>query len=139
MRRCCAGKASDVQDEQEEMTDVVMMRLRTADGLDLKAFEESYGSSAARSVASALGPHGQAGLVQQCSCPEEGAKAAGTSDASANQSVRNKSGDNSRSIEPDVGLDQQEGLRGKRVRLTDPEGFLVSNDIISDVFATLTP
>lgn len=124
------------------MTDVVMMRLRTADGLDLKAFEESYGSGAARSVASALEPHGQAGLVQQCSCPEETDKAASTSDTSAKQSVTNGSFDSlgdGRSMQPDVGLDQQEGLRGKRVRLTDPEGFLVSNDIISDVFAALTP
>ena len=123
------------------MTDVVMMRLRTADGLDLKAFEESYGSSAARNVASALEPHTQTGLVQQCSSSEDSVSAAGDREASAKQGAMNNSSSsrNGRSMQPILAPDQQEGLRGTRVRLTDPEGFLVSNDVISDVFAALTP
>ena len=138
----CAGKRSDDQDKQEEMTDVVMMRLRTADGLDLAAFEESYGSSAARSVASALEPHSQAGLVQPRSSAEGSNNAAGMTNASAEQGGRSEEADssrNGRSMHPDLAMNKQKGLRGKRVRLTDPEGFLVSNDVISDVFAALEP
>ena len=120
---------------------MVMMRLRTADGLDLKAFEESYGSSAARSAASALEPHRQAGLVQECSSSDDRVSANGHSEASAHQRAMadHDSSRNGRGMQPDVAADKQEGLRGKRVRLTDPEGFLVSNDVISDVFAALTP
>ena len=36
-----------------------------------------------------------------------------------------------------AGLDRQAFKKLGRVRLTDPEGFLVSNDIISDVFLAL--
>ena len=120
---------------------MVMMRLRTADGLDLKAFEESYGSSAARSVASALEPHRQPGLVQQCSSSDDRVSAKGNGEASAQQRAADGYGSsrNRRSIQPDMAGGEREGLRGKRVRLTDPEGFLVSNDVISDVFAALTP
>ena len=123
------------------MTDVVMMRLRTADGLDLAAFEGSYGSSAARSVASALEPHRQSGLVEQCSSSED-SLIVGANDALGQQSTAaddHHSSRNSRSRQPDLAVDQREGLRGLRVRLTDPEGFLLSNDVISDVFAALTP
>ena len=127
------------------MTDVVMMRLRTADGLDLKAFEDSYGSSAARSVASALEPHRQAGLVQICESTD--IRTASDESESGRQvvpkqgvSVSNHASTmNANRMEHDLAMSQKEGLRGKRVRLTDPEGFLVSNDIISDVFAALTP
>ncbi len=119
---------------------MVMMRLRTADGLDLKAFEESYGSSAARSVASALEPHRQAGLVQQRSSSDDRVSAKGNGEASAQQRAADGYGSSrNRSIQPDMAGGEREGLRGKRVRLTDPEGFLVSNDVISDVFAALTP
>jgi len=124
------------------MTDVVMMRLRTANGLDLKAFEDSYGSSAARSVASALEPHRQAGLVQECesndisSAPESRSQVVPKQGVSVSNSASTM---NANRMEHDLAESQKEGLRGKRVRLTDPEGFLVSNDIISDVFVALTP
>ena len=90
------------------MLDIVMLRLRTADGLDLGDFGERLGSGAVRAVKKALDPHEQAGLVEQSS--EEGKE------------------------------EKSEGSRGRAVvRLTDPDGFLVSNDIISDVFSALMP
>ena len=121
---------------------MVMMRLRTADGLDLAAFEGSYGSSAARSVVSALEPHRQAGLVRPCSSTEVSDSTAGNSPAAARHNRSHMDSDSSRNgrdMQSAVGDAKQEGLRGKTVRLTDPEGFLVSNDVISDVFAALTP
>ena len=36
-------------------------------------------------------------------------------------------------------LGRQSARAGSRFRLTDPAGFLVSNDVISDVFAALRP
>lgn len=121
---------------------MVMMRLRTADGLDLKAFEDSYGSSAARSVASALEPHRQAGLVQKFESNDISSAPESRSQVVPKQGVsvsNHASTMNANRMEHDLAMSQKEGLRGKRVRLTDPEGFLVSNDIISDVFAALTP
>ena len=68
------------------MLDVIMMRLRTADGLDLREFERSYGSSSARAVASALAPHWRAGLVQLCdSSPSSSRSSSDSRDASAQQ------------------------------------------------------
>ena len=121
---------------------MVMMRLRTADGLDLKAFEDSYGSSAARSVASALEPHRQAGLVQKCELTDISSASESRSQVVPKQGVSDSTQArtmNNNRMEHDLAMSQKEGLRGKRVRLTDPEGFLVSNDVISDVFAALTP
>ena len=84
------------------MLDIVMMRLRTADGLDLADFAARYGSAASNLLLRALEPHERTGLVMR--------------------------------------MEKEEGSRaGESVRLTDPEGFLVSNDVISDVFAALMP
>ncbi len=93
------------------MLDIVMMRLRTADGLDLTQYGEQFGSGAVRAVNKALEPHEEAALVVRSS--EEGK-------------------------EGKVGKSEGIGAR-EVVRLADPDGFLVSNDIISDVFAALMP
>ena len=128
-----------------------MMRLRTADGLCLKEVESAYGSSAARSIASALEPHRQAGLVQACSDSSSGART-GAKDSSGGQmghgtTVNGHAGPASQrehaSMQQRSKIIQggppraEESLAGERVRLSDPEGFLISNDIISDVFVAL--
>ena len=146
-----AGTASDAQDQKERLLDVVMMRLRTADGLCLKEVESSYGGSAARSVASALEPHRQAGLVQTCSNSISGARlgakdssGVGLRDAAtAKGHAGPASGSDYVSMQHRSETGQgsapgaEEILAGRQVRLSDPEGFLVSNDIISDVFVAL--
>ncbi|EIE24812.1 radical SAM enzyme [Coccomyxa subellipsoidea C-169] len=105
------GSAADDQGKEDEMLDIVMMRLRTADGLDLRQFGEQFGSGAVRAVNKALEPHEEAALVVRSS--EEGKEG--------------KEG-------------KGEGIGAREVvRLADPDGFLVSNDIISDVFAALMP
>ena len=130
------------------MLDVVMMRLRTAEGLCLEELEDSYGSSAMKSIASALEPHRQAGFVQACSHSRSGVSpGAGSSSggglgdaATANghagpvSSSRLVSMQNRSETGQGGAPRAKESLAGKRVRLSDPEGFLVSNDIISDVF-----
>ena len=105
-----------MQSQEDQLQDVVMMRLRTADGLDLDQIRQLHGSDAVRRIERALQPHEAAGLVtrvQPEGAPEQAA------------------------------LDRRRGAehaaRSMVVRLADPEGFLVSNDIISDVFAELMP
>ena len=129
------------------MLDVIMMRLRTAEGLDLREFERSYGSSSARAVASALAPHWREGLVQLCdSSPSSSRGSSDSRNASAQQQESASSGalggsrngnSEQRRTEGVWEGATEESLGCARVRLTDPEGFLVSNDVISDVFAVL--
>ena len=82
--------------DDERLLDMVMLRLRLADGLDLTSLAAQHGKAAAATVLKALQPHAARGLVEF----EE----AGT---------------------PQI------------ARLSDPNGFLVSNHIISDIFAAL--
>ena len=79
---------------EDALLDMVMLRLRTADGLDVGRVEAAFGAAAAADVRRGLAPHVQRGLAVW----DEG---------------------------------------GHVVRLTDPDGFLVSNDVIADVFALL--
>ena len=44
-----------------------------------------------------------------------------------------------RGLVASAGKGQQSAQAGSKFRLTDPAGFLVSNDVISDVFAALRP
>ncbi len=87
--------------QEELLLDTVMLRLRTAAGVDLAELRRRFGPEAAAAVAGALAPHEPLGHVW--------------------------------------GLDGQ-GSRcavaaAQRIRLSDPRGFLMSNDVISDVFA----
>jgi len=86
------GAATDVADVEDELLDLVMLRLRLADGLDLASVAARYGNHTAEQVHKSLRKHIERGLVQEA---------------------------------------------GHVVRLQDPQGFLFSNDIISDVFLAL--
>jgi oxygen-independent coproporphyrinogen-3 oxidase len=107
------------QFQEDRMLDSVMLRLRTADGLDLNSFSQLYGQEAAQLVVKALQPHIQRGHAQLVT----GALVTGAVKAGAGEPEGAVAG-------------QQQGPQ--RVRLTDPHGFLVSNSIISDVFAALS-
>jgi oxygen-independent coproporphyrinogen-3 oxidase len=88
-----------------DMLDVVMLALRTADGLDLARFARQYGEKNVARVLRALERYEADGLVLRI-------------------------GDGSR----DGGA---AGAGERRVRLSDPDGLMLSNDIISSVFASL--
>lgn len=77
---------------EDALLNMVMLRLRTSDGLDVAEVESLHGASAAAEVVRGLAPHVRRGLAV---------------------------------------------WDGRVVRLTDPDGFLVSNDVIADVFAVL--
>lgn len=97
-----------------------MLRLRLSDGLDLAQLGARFGAAPAAAAAAALAPHVGAGLAEVVA---DGSHALGS--GSRGHAAGGKGGG--------------EGLSGSVVRLTDPEGFLVSNDVISDVFAALVP
>lgn len=77
-----------------DILEVVMLALRTSDGLDLLSIEKMYGEQSKALVINSIAPHVANGLVLH---------------------------------------------ENNNVRLTDPQGFLLSNDIISSVFAALSP
>jgi len=84
--------------ETDEALEVVMLALRTADGLDVPAFAEKYGNAYVDKILSGVKQFAGQGLVQL-----------------------------KRAAAPDCSL--------RNVRLTDPDGFLMSNDVISSIFA----
>ena len=92
---------------RDVLLEVAMLRLRTREGLDLGEVAGRWGEREARAIREALAPSVAAGLAA-----EEG------------RGFSSSSSSDPRSSWPIV-------------RLTDPEGFLVSNSVISDVFVGL--
>ncbi len=88
-----AGKIDMGKDlEEDRLLDKVMLRLRLADGLDLRDVEAEFGKKRADLIRKAVEGHELKKTVHYDGCT---------------------------------------------IRLTDPEGYLFSNDIISDIFAKL--
>jgi coproporphyrinogen III oxidase-like Fe-S oxidoreductase len=86
-----------------DILEVVMLALRTADGLDLESLGSEYGAVSVEKVLTAVRPFVEKGLV----------------------SLKSEGNTNS-------------SLSTSNICLTDPQGFLLSNDIISSVFVELT-
>ena len=109
---------------QDALLDTVMLRLRTADGLDMASFSASFGPEAASAVHAALGEHIRRGLVHEMP------RLPVLSDDDDDEGIKALGHDGDRQIR-----DEEWDLR---VRLSDPDGFLLSNSIISDVFAAFS-
>ena len=92
---------------RDVLLEVSMLRLRTRDGLDLGEVAARWGEAEARAIGEALVPSVAAGFAA-----EEGGRFSSPSSSSSSSPW-------------------------PVVRLTDPEGFLVSNSVISDVFVGL--
>ncbi|TKY73606.1 oxygen-independent coproporphyrinogen III oxidase [Spatholobus suberectus] len=97
--------------------DVVMLSLRTARGLDLKCFQESFGSSVVLSLLEAYKPYVESGLVI---CLDERRRTIRIDDL--NNSFLNKTNTE---------------RRVAYIRLSDPEGFLLSNELIALAFGVI--
>ena len=101
-----------------------MLCLRTADGLDMASFCASFGQEAATAVHNALQVHIRQGLVLQLP-----------------RIPLSREGEPVPSFIPEVDIENRD-LGDQdwdfRVRLSDPEGFLLSNSVISDVFAAFS-
>jgi coproporphyrinogen III oxidase-like Fe-S oxidoreductase len=86
-----------------DILEVVMLALRTSDGLDLERLGSQYGPVSVEKVLTAVRPFVDKGLISL--------KSKGNTNSSPSTS---------------------------NICLTDPQGFLLSNDIISSVFVELT-
>lgn len=89
------------ESREDRLLDLIMVRLRTSDGLHLGEIGTKYGADVSARVVQALAPHEAEGLVEFTPLHQ-------------GESTKREEG---------------------RVRLTDPNGFLVSNGLISDIFA----
>jgi len=96
-----AGKSEPVESAEDRLLDMVMLRLRLRDGLDLQRVAEEFGEDAADGVAASVQGYVGRGLVEFVA-----------------------------SGEADV-------TRRPVIRLADPAGLLVSNDIISEIFSVV--
>ena len=132
----------------DRLLDTVMLRLRLADGLQLGQLAASHpqGGEAVDALLRALRPHIARGWV--LADGDGGAAAGGSSRGSGSAAVggaaagvvgRATAGSSSATPAAAAAAVAVPAAAGdiKRVRLADPEGFLVSNDIISDCFAAL--
>lgn len=113
---CCNDDPSDAKDMA---MDVLMLALRTARGLDLKSFRNAFGASFVASLCKAYRPYVKSGHVV---CLDE--------------QRRHVTADEFSSL---LSKDDEiaEGLAF--LRLSDPDGFLVSNELISLAFQAIAP
>lgn len=107
-------------DTKDMAMDVVMLSLRTAKGLDLRGFAKCFGKSLARSLCQALRQYVESGHVvvmdddrNMLSYPEFELKMSEDNDEMGN------------------------GVAS--IRLSDPDGFLLSNELISIAFGIISP
>ncbi|KAG5035710.1 hypothetical protein GLYMA_04G192800v4 [Glycine max] len=101
---------------KDTIMDVVMLSLRTAQGIDLKSFQESFGSSVVLSLLEAYKPYVESGLVV---CLDEHRRTIRIDDLNSSLSKTNAEG------------------RVAYIRLSDPEGFLLSNELIALAFGVI--
>lgn len=113
----CRG--NDPIDAKDMAMDVVMLSLRTARGLDLKSFREAYGCSLVFSLFKAYKPYVESGHVV---CLDEHGTAV--------------SADELNTVLLDVDKIRH---RLAYIRLSDPDGFLLSNELISLAFGVIAP
>lgn len=106
-------------DVKDTAMDVVMLSLRTARGLDVKSFIEAFGSPLLISLCKAFRPFMESGHVVAL---DEKRRALCADEFECMLS-------NEQKIEEVVEF----------IRLSDPDGFLLSNELISIAFAEMSP
>lgn len=109
----------DRVDANETAMDVVMLSLRTSRGLDLKSFKEAFGGSLVLSLCKVYKPYLASGHVNFM-----------------DELGRDITVDEFNSL-----LSDEHGVEEKLafVRLSDPDGFLLSNELISLAFGAIAP
>uniref|UniRef100_A0A2P2J9S6 Radical S-adenosyl methionine domain-containing protein 1, mitochondrial n=2 Tax=Rhizophora mucronata TaxID=61149 RepID=A0A2P2J9S6_RHIMU len=113
---CCGN---DPVDAKDWAMDILMLSLRTAGGLDLRFFKEECGSSLVHSLCKVYKPYIESGHVVGL----DEKRRAMTADEFNNLCMN----------EDDIA----EGLA--YIRLSDPDGFLLSNELISLAFGVIGP
>ncbi|KAF4395057.1 hypothetical protein G4B88_017927 [Cannabis sativa] len=108
-------------DFKDNAMDVVMLSLRTAKGLDLKSFGEAFGDSLVVSLCKAYKPYIESGHVVGLDV-----KGRALSAEEFNSLLPKEDKEN---IQKELGY----------IRLSDPDGFLLSNELISHAFGVIAP
>ncbi len=166
------------------MLDTLMLSLRTADGLPLAHFGDTYGQEALAAILPVLQHHADRGLVlwlggdgdwvpaaglahgpmnegsvithdsQQggagpsaiAGTPQLGAahqwievSSSGSCAGSGNEATARSSSKGKPTLGHHAASTAPSPLPGATARLADPDGFLLSNDVISDLFAAFMP
>jgi len=106
-------------DSKDMAMDVVMLSLRTAWGLDLQSFSKSFGKSLALSLCSTFRPFVESGLVIAMDMERRALPHI--------------------DFELDLQSEDDFGSRVAFIRLSDPDGFLLSNELISLAFGIISP
>lgn len=115
-----------------DVLDVLMLCLRTADGIDAQLFSQQFGESAMSKLVVALLPYIQRGIViaydnnRNCLQHEQ------------LQATYCGAGIITPHIHHGVAVGACDASRLGSLRLSDPQGFLISNDVISTAFAAFS-
>lgn len=123
---------STTESHVPDVLDVLMLSLRTADGIDTQLFSQQFGDSATSKLVVALLPYIQRGIViaydYDGTCLQHEQLQATYCSAGI--------------IAPHTHHWVSSGVCGTsrlgRLRLSDPQGFLISNDVISTAFAAFS-
>jgi len=109
-----------VDEEEERVLEVIMLSLRTKDGLNMRTLTSEYRTA----VINALLPYYRYSSIDGCSQLDDGKELVQLFDANNDKVLTEQ---------------WSSGLHDavSRVRLVDPDGFLLSNEIISSVFAAI--
>ncbi|GJS36245.1 radical SAM superfamily protein [Tanacetum coccineum] len=113
------GQDDDEVDEPEMAMDIVMLSLRTSKGLDLKSFIEDFGSEVAVELCKVYEPYMKSGHVLFL----DDQRREITEDAFGSLVLDDEK------LETKIGF----------IRLSDPDGFLLSNELISLAFGVIDP
>ena len=114
---------------QEQLLDTLMLGLRLAEGLSVRALSERFGEAIAHRIFQTLIPYEQQGWVSFTPTPAHSASDNPSIDKqliSATEPCQNLS-----TIQPSP------ATLASHIRLTDPEGFLFSNVVLSTLFDVL--
>jgi oxygen-independent coproporphyrinogen-3 oxidase len=109
----------EVVETPVDILERIMLALRTADGLCLGPLRNEYGDIIINALVSSMLPFVESGHVRFISM----------SSSSSSSSSSSTTNDNSNASEVTSVVD--------KIQLTDPSGFLISNTIISTVFAAI--
>lgn len=124
-----AGAAEPELEQQDRMLEGLMLQLRLADGVDIERFGHEFGSANRERLLDAVQPHVDAGLASiESSIVVDAASSEGRREPSVHAPGVHGPGDEG----------APHAAEGLRLRLSDPRGLMLSNQVISDLFVALT-
>jgi hypothetical protein len=148
--------------QEDRLLDLIMLQLRLSDGLDLQQLQQQFGQPVVAALLPVIRDMMQKELMQLSpdslqqppaaawpaqhttahgmhqKTPAEGGFSSPAAAAAVEQSIQQFGSGNDQGGVDVLQERLQLGLPC-RVRLTDPRGFLLSNDVIAELFAVLEP